>query len=545
MNRLKTVFCAIIGLLWVISVYSEDTLEIKTQEASAPEISAPAMRTAEVTKNETKSIEIKTNGVSAKISGNITLTEGQIVKGISSNGSVGNINHAWIQQPTGLLRLDMNFNDHYQILFEGEGFAQFSYTIPLELWNKDFIEDQKVAYFGFRLNNAQGIYTFGSLNSETYPLQITAGLFEYKYNPDVRNLGEYLFRASAYPIFFLNWFDGPFYRMAGLKASTHFVDWLNFDALLFSELYQEPLQDFSLAGVLNLSNPEIHFGNYTVGKVVSIGAGVDFNRLFSVDDRYTTPSSGAKATDNIYSQDSIGVDASGTTILGNPKYYTFKSTKVVYRASLDIKGFIPPSTWVMTHFFGKEDMKLYFEQAILGLQNYTPHNPGRSATYYDTISQRSPIMAGINLPTYSLLDYGVFPALASYGISKKLRVTDLLYLLPGIASWWLENKFNLNLHPDILNFEIEYLNCPYLPSSLYAFKWGIPKPDVESAQIMDIVHTKWSFYLKKRIGAIALIGQVARDHFQPGNNNVGYTERGDVLPEGNDWWWAFKVQYGY
>jgi hypothetical protein len=471
--KFRTVFCAVLGLLCVGKIYSADTLE---STATAAEVKPEAT-------NAATSVDVNLNGVNTKISGDIAIFEGQIVKGYGTSG-VSAFEHAWIQQGSGLLRLETKFNEHTRMLVEAEADIQFSYTIPMSLWDKEFAQDQKAARFNFWLKQAKGTYTFGDPGSATFPLEVGVGEFEYKYNPDVRNLGEYLFRASAYPVFFLNWFDGACYRMAGLQATTHPVDWFNFDALVFSELYLVPLQDFSVAGV----------ATFKLGKVGQFGAGINFNRLLSVDERYTTPTSGAggKITDNVYYQD---VDSAGNAIAGTQKYYTFKSTKIALRGSFNIKGFFD---WPI---LGEEDLKLYSECAILGLQNYPTHNPGRPVSYYTNMSERCPVMVGFNFPAFKILD--------------------------------------------VLCLELEYFKSPYLPSYVNAFKYGIPVPDEASSGLVGIQDTKWSVYLKKRLGAFMVVAQAARDHYIPLNTNVGFTELGDVMSAGKDWWWTLKLQYGY
>jgi hypothetical protein len=292
--------------------------------------------------------------------------------------------------------------------------------------------------------------------------------------------------------------------MAGLRATTQPVDWFKFDALLFSELYQEPLQDFSLAGVFNVSNPEIHLGDYTIGKAISFGGGVDLNRLFSVDNSKTTMKSGSRLVDNIYSLDTVGTDTAGKAIV-DTGYYTFKSTKIAVRACIDPKAFFKLS------LLGEEDLKIYAEYAILGLENYPAHNSPTGNDFYSKLSERTPIMVGFNFPAFKILD--------------------------------------------VLAIELEEYKSPYIPSSYNTFKQGLPTPVPANSLGKSVHDVKWSIYAKKRLGPILFVGQVARDHYQPGNNNVSYTERGDVLTSGSggwkfpfpqgDWWWAAKVQFGY
>jgi len=466
-------------MFFMADVFAQDTLETtQTETKSSTDSSAVS---TDLKPGTPGSIEIGTEGTRLKISGNAWLAEGQIEKGFST-AQASDLDHSWIQQATGSIKLEMSFDRRTHVVVEGEGDLLFSNLITL--WDKEFVEDQKAAKLNFWLKQAEGTYTFGNLENGTYPLQIGVGEFEYKYNPDVRNLGEYLFRASAYPVYFLNWADGAYYRMAGLRGTTQPVDWFKFDALLFSEIYQLPLQDFSVAGV----------ATFKIGKLAEIGAGIDFNRLFSVDNSKTTMKSGARLVDNIYSLDSIGADSAGKAI-ADTSYYTFKSTKIAFRASIDLK------TLLDFQFWGAEDLKLYAEYAILGLENFPAHNSPTGNDFYSKISERSPIMVGFNFPTCKILD--------------------------------------------VLAIELEEFKSPYIPSSYNTFKFGLPTP-VPASQYGKSVHdVKWSVYAKKRLGAMQFVGQVARDHFQPGNNNVSYTERGDVMTTGKDWWWMLKVQFGY
>jgi hypothetical protein len=55
---------------------------------------------------------------------------------------------------------------------------------------------------------------------------------------------------------------------------------------------------------------------------------------------------------------------------------------------------------------------------------------------------------------------------------------------------------------------------------------------------------KWSLYAKKRLAAFTMVGQIARDHYQPFINNASLTEFSDAMPFGDNWWWVVKVYYG-
>ncbi len=83
----------------------------------------------------------------------------------------------------------------------------------------------------------------------------------------------------------------------------------------------------------------------------------------------------------------------------------------------------------LQRLFGKNDLKLYAEGAILGCENY----PG----WYNNIYDRMPIMFGFNFPTFKLLDvlaieaeYFPSPYKNSYHVylERKLSGSLLLYV---------------------------------------------------------------------------------------------------------------------
>jgi hypothetical protein len=90
---------------------------------------------------------------------------------------------------------------------------------------------------------------------------------------------------------------------------------------------------------------------------------------------------------------------------------------------------------------------------------------------------------------------------------------------------------------------VEYFKNPYPPSYDYAFRQGWPRPlDDKTAHPSDV---NWSFYAKRTLGSFSLIGQIAKDHFQPNVNHISLSERTDVLPEAGDWWWVLKVGFSF
>ncbi|MBN1309268.1 MAG: hypothetical protein JXA18_15195 [Chitinispirillaceae bacterium] len=236
------------------------------------------------------------------------------------------------------------------------------------------------------LKEAQGIYTFGN-NVKNPPLQIALGYFPFKYNPQATNMGEYLFsyRTGAYAPYIINDFDNCKSRLLGLRVSSTLFESFKNHLLFTSEMAvgsgkgNWPVGDYSLS----------YLAGYTVKNILDIGAGICLNRLVPIDPLQTTPS-GYNAIIAKDERDSVIMEN------GDTLYLTMKATKLMARLSFDPKQFLPPG---LLTIFGKEDGKLYTETAILGLKNYG------AKYHYDDITKRWPVMWGINVPAFKLLDF--------------------------------------------------------------------------------------------------------------------------------------------
>jgi hypothetical protein len=111
-----------------------------------------------------------------------------------------------------------------------------------------------------------------------------------------------------------------------------------------------------------------------------------------------------------------------------------------------------------------------------------------------------PVMLGINLPTFKLLD--------------------------------------------VLGFEMEYQYSPY-PNSITNVEYNMtPLPSSPLAHSF----TKWCFYGRKSLGRhVDIIGQIANDHLMPktmvmANQFADYT---DVTIRNSDWWWTLKARFDF
>jgi len=302
---------------------------------------------------------------------------GQIILGASNSGqNIQPIDHIWMQNTVFGLEYKSSLNDRMQFVLSGEGCIAFSYLINEEL--ADFAgADTRQPKYEFKLMESFGRYAF--ITGEKYPLNISVGYFKYKYNPQARNLGEYLFRSRCYPTTVETLFDYPYERLLGFRLNSGLFTVFEQDLMLTSEVLRYPLQDFSLSYVASVN----------IADVFKLGGGIDFDRLLPVRTKYTTP----EKTDNISKIDTIGftTDDAGTTVpITKKTYYSFAGTKLMAHCTIDPKKFIPLS------IFGPEDLKCYGELALLGTKNYP--------VYYADLKARMPITIGVNLPTFKILD---------------------------------------------------------------------------------------------------------------------------------------------
>ena len=299
------------------------------------------------------------SGIQTKLIGMGSIEAGQVVRGESQGGDM-TLNRVWYQRTYMHLGFNAKINDRTDFTFVGEAMVHYSWT-----QTKDFLNDDVLQYL-FYPHDVEGIFYFGA--KEKPLLRIGVGIFPFKYNPDVRNLGEYLYRTGTYPPVIASEFDFPLARLTGLRLSSTPIDSLNLDVLVTSESQVLPLNDWGVSVL----------GDYTFAKAFTIGAGVFFSHLLSVYDSCTTPK---KPPDNLVPLDSTN----GDTI-----YYTFKGTKVMARLGFDPKVFIP------LEIFGTNDLRVYSELTVIGIKNYPK--------YYKELWRRIPVMVGFDFPTFKILD---------------------------------------------------------------------------------------------------------------------------------------------
>lgn len=261
------------------------------------------------------------------------------------------------------------------------------------------------------------------LESGSRSWRLGLGLFPYKYNRDASNLGEYLFRAGPYPTYimtggysFINSASAP---LQGLK-SRYEAGNFTFDAFLVTETVMPPLYDLSLAGVVRYRMLE---------GAVDVGAGVNLKRLVPIRpsrtqlrDEYHNNAwfkgpDGEYYSGNLtyyrneldfYRQDTARYAAEyqrararfdsvsawtspGASVAPDYSYYTQAGVVVSVMAAVDLKKFLPASG-----LLGPDDLRVFAEAALLGVRNYP--------VFYEKRTERMPVMLGINLPGFGILD---------------------------------------------------------------------------------------------------------------------------------------------
>lgn len=308
------------------------------------------------------------------------------------------------------------------------------------------------------------------------------GYFPVKYNPEAMNLGEYLFRSSAYPPLLISGFEiADKIKLAGLQTGYRHhspAGTLKADMYINTETENYPTLDLSLSFLIGYTTPKRFF---------DFSSGVSFFHLIPFDKKRITPA----YDKTIPSLSSYFVDS--TT--GDTTRYTFQGTKVDARATIDLKYLLN------SEIFGKNDLKIYTEAAILGVEDY----PG----WYNNIMERIPVMVGFNLPAFKLLD--------------------------------------------VLAAEVEYNPSPYQNSYQNVWKNNSPVPDFNLPTGQYFYSDwekktdddwKWSLYASRKIKNIRISGQVASDHtsratYLPAGKKV-YTE---ICPRTKDWYYMLRCGF--
>ncbi len=431
---------------------------------------------------------------------------GQIVKGTKEEG--GEISMDPIQRTSAVLVQELTINERLNFKLGVGGMFWYSYPMTN-------LPHQRGTKFGPGISVVRALYQFGDLDNP--PVELEMGYFPVKYNPDAKNLGEYLFRSGTYPgyIYTGGWqiMNSAAYMGQGIRVGfNHFDGALKNNFTLFMEREWYPAFDFTPSWV----------GSLKLGEVLELGAGASFNHFLPLKPSLVEPKDQRNTYVQVvnggsyvsYSDDTLsympGQQMLGSAIpkevyngeireMSNPadslrltvlNRYSHQGIKLMGRAALDLKALFP------SDLFAKDDMRLYAEVAVLGVKNY-PY-------YYENIVERMPLMVGFNFPTFGLLD--IF----------------------SVQMEHYRSKFEDNMY----NFYLDALPI-----------WSIPDSDPAKFVPVTKDDLKWSVYMKKSITAgLSLYGQFASDHFR----YKTFEPRDSYLPvtqTPGEWYYLFRLEF--
>jgi hypothetical protein len=417
---------------------------------------------------------------------------GQIVHG-HWNGPNGNgtgiIEHEWCENLGGGLGLNATAAKRLQARFAVEIASRVNYSGLVR--DADYQIRQRE--YSIYVDEACGAINLG--NPDDPLLRISAGYFQYKYNPEVKNLGEYLFRTGVFPGYVLNLYDWPKTRLLGIRINTarKFSAGSAWGDLLLTnetDFPMPPTKDYSLSAI----------GGIDLAGIINAGIGAQYMNLISVNSELTTPHRlQMDTTENQYfpAGTHMRPDDTSHTVSGR-KFYSFAGVKVMGRLCFDPKGLFSSG------ILGKEDLKIYAEAAVLGFDDYTLY---QSDTTWHTIplEDRIPVMIGFNIPAFKALD--------------------------------------------AFSFELEYYGCPYSLDVLELLNRGRPSSSIDRQGAYNpsdwrADDIKWSLYAKRSFYKFfTVIGQVARDHYFMYSYANGVIRQ--TITQQDDWHWDIKLLYAF
>jgi hypothetical protein len=265
-------------------------------------------------------------------------------------------------------------------LFLGVGGAYY-YVFPRAPIATDPNVNSKRSAFG--LTDAHGEFKLvGAEAEEDHFLLLKAGIFGYKYNPDAKNLGEYMFRTWTYPTIVytggLEVVNSAGVQLSGLDLNTRLGIFSN-DLMVTLQTEHAPIFGLSATDLISVK----------LG-ILTLGAGYMFDNFYHPDKKVleshedgnkwyavagagapggTLPAGEKLAFKEYKDLRAGGVLQGGDTLVVDSGYYSFAGQKAMVRASLDFGQLLPE--WLVS----PGDLRLYFESILLGVKNYP--------TYYE------------------------------------------------------------------------------------------------------------------------------------------------------------------
>ena len=201
-----------------------------------------------------------------KFSGYTYIEAGEVVKGMGYQDNVV-YDHRWLSDACVGIFASTRIDEHLKVLMGFEG----QLTSSFNAYDHEKVDFVPLRYTmnSFWVSQGEGFYTFG--DPKKISLEIEAGYFPYKYNPEVRNLGEYLFRTYCYPPIMLNLFDRTFTELMGVRVGNTIGGIFHHDLILNSETKQYPFYDASLSYLFDVKNPGFSF---VLPNFITLGGGI-------------------------------------------------------------------------------------------------------------------------------------------------------------------------------------------------------------------------------------------------------------------------------
>ena len=293
---------------------------------------------------------------------------GQIMSGEIGNTYTTEINHYWQNNTLVHLCATSNPNTWFTTKIGLE--VQKSYPLKsasTEAW-QSFYAQSKIT-----IPVAEGIFHWNFVDKTVSSLKVECGAFPYTFNPEVKDLGNYLYRSQAHPLYIQNKLDYPWADLLGMHAELGMLEnSLKVDAFFTSEQSYVPWFDWSPGVTVS----------YNLNKIVEVGAGVTFPHL--------VPAFGGWLPDKV----------------GKAWKSTIVDTKLIF----DPK----PLLGDFSKMLGAKDGIIYGEVAILGLKDsaeysYSDYNDSGLTNYLtipkNNLLHRMPMLLGVNIPTFKFLDY--------------------------------------------------------------------------------------------------------------------------------------------
>lgn len=432
---------------------------------------------------------------------------------------------------------DVNERLHFSLGVAGSFFYQFPEN------NTDGWTSGRSGGIGIAV--VQGSYDWGDVESPW--LTLSVGQQGYKYNPYAKNFGEYLFRSEAYPTTVRtgDWgaIDNAGAGIWGAALKSKFAGGLFTNDLIVSMANERaPLHDISVTDIASVNFGKVFSigGGVMMSRIFQIDpakskperretgwftwTAADQAKLDSYIQARSAADPAFVANSPNFQRKSVqvvgGVEtlvtASDTALVVGQDYWAgsqrplvkwlaepldtadaaartagvgkqnsieFVDTRTIFlmgRMSFDPKPLLGGMD-----FLSPNDLVLYGETAVLGLDNYP--------IYYTKVQDRMPIMLGFYLPTFKFLDY-------------------LTVEVEQLKNPYINSDYRLGFFREIRPKSLRG-NVPANPDI------GDPYYDKSEAGISDINHTeddfKYTITAAKSFGVWSLAFQYGKDHFRP------------------------------